>query len=115
MGNSFYSRSIGQQFTFANIAHKTVDGNIVTAVTGKRLRVLGFLFVTGSTATPVTFNSKGSSNGTAISAQFQNGANGGASGTPNELGWFETSLGEALTLTSGTGSTTGVHVVYQEI
>lgn len=112
---SYYSRLIGQRYAFANVSSATVDSTIVSAVTGKRLRVLGFLFITGSTATPITFNSKGSSSGTAISPQFSNAANGGASGTPNELGWLETNLNEGLTVTSGTGSTTGVLVVYQEV
>lgn len=112
---SYFLKSIGQQYTFANVSSATVDSNLITAIANRKIRVLGFLFVCGSTATPITFNSKGSSSGTAISPQFQNAANGGACGVPNDLGWFETNLNEALTLTSGTGSTTGVLVIYQEI
>lgn len=101
---------------FANIATATTDGNIVTAVTGKKIRVLAVAALTGATATAITFNSKGSGAGTAISPLFANGANGGEILNFNPLGWFETNSGEALTATTAAaGAATGVLVVYVEV
>jgi hypothetical protein len=99
---------------FANVSASQTDSEIVAAVTGRRIRVLAVVLLCGATATTITFNSKGSGAGTAITFQFQNAANSGAVLGDNEKGWFETSLSEALTVTTGTGSTTGVQVVYQE-
>jgi hypothetical protein len=99
--------------TFANVAAATTDGVIVAAQAGMKIRVLAVAVQTGSTATTVVFNSKGSGAGTAISMTFQNGANGGAVLPYNAAGWFETNRGEALTVTTGaTGSTTGIQIVY---
>lgn len=74
-----------------------------------------FGFVCGGTGTNATFNSKGSGQGTAISPLFANAANGGAVLPFHERGWFETELGEALTLTTGSGATTGVLVTYARV
>jgi hypothetical protein len=95
----------------ANVAHSQTDSEIVAAVAGKKHRVLAVAFVCGATATNATFNSAS----TAISMLFANAANGGAVLPLNELGWFETAAGEALTLTTGVGSTTGVQVVSVEV
>src|SRR4051812_41148711 len=64
---------------FANIAASTTDGPIVTAVAGKKIRVIAGVWQAGATATNITYNSKGSGAGTAISPLFAAGANGGAS------------------------------------
>lgn len=99
---------------FAAIAASTTDGEVVAAVSGKRIRVHALVFQCGGTATTATFNTKGTGAGSAISMQFQNGTNGGAVLPECETGWFQTVAGESLTLTTGTGSTTGVHVLYSE-
>ena len=119
---SYYYSNIGQQFAFANLASGTTDGTfskgdgtVLIAITGKKLRILSAIMVTAATATNVTFNSKGSGAGTPISALFANGANGGAVLQFNPAGWFETNVGEVLTATTGSGSTTGISIVYQEI
>lgn len=106
----------------AQIASATTDGALVTAVAGSRLRVYGFILSCAGTATTVTFNSKPAGAGTAVSATFQLGANGQlfvpiatietVDGYP---GWFQSAAGEGLTVTTGTGSTVGVHVVYGEV
>jgi hypothetical protein len=77
--------------------------------------VLSLAFVCGATATNATFNSKGSGAGVACSMLFANAANGGAVLPHNPLGWFETEIGEALTLTTGAGATTGVQAVVAAI
>ena len=99
---------------FVNATASQTDAAVVTAVSGKRLMVMSFRLHTGSTATAVTFNSKPAGSGTAISEQFQLGANGGRAESWNPHGHFLTSAGEGLTVTTGSGSTTGVGVNYIE-
>ncbi len=112
---SYYFQQIGQQFAFANVASGSTDTSLVTAVVGIKIRVIALVMVTAATATNVTFNTKPSGSGTAISCLFANGANGGAVLPFNPAGWFETNVGEGLTVTTGSGSTTGISVVYQEV
>lgn len=97
---------------FANVAASQTDSVLVSAVTGRKIRVYGAGSLSGGTATTVTFNSKGSGAGTAISMDWQNGANGGFVLPYSEAGWFETNTGEALTVNTGAGSTTGFQVLY---
>lgn len=100
--------------TFANVAVSQTDSSLVAAVTAKKIRVLAVVIVAGATAsTGVTFNSKGAGAGTAKSALFCAPANSGPTLGLNTEGWFETNAGEALTVTTGTGSTVGIQVVYQ--
>lgn len=103
------------KYAFANINASTTDGNIVTAVTSKKIRVLSFRIHTAGTATNVTFNSKPAGAGTAITELFACAANGGRAENYNPVGHFETAAGEGLTVTTGTGSTTGIGVTYVEI
>lgn len=109
------------QYAFVNVAASTTDSNIVSAISALvPIRVLGVMVMAGGTATDVTFNSKGSGAGTAISCKFACSANGGAvlplaPPTPEESmnsGWFQTLPGQALTVTTGSGSTVGIQVVY---
>jgi len=96
------------QYAKANIAASQTASELVAAVPGKKIRVLACAFVCGATGTNATLNSAS----TAISCLFANAANGGAVLPLNPLGWMETSEGEALTLTTGAGSTTGIQVIY---
>lgn len=100
---------------FANVNSGTTDANVVTAVPLKSIVVVGGFLVSGGTATNVTFNSKGSGAGNAITCLIANGANGGAVFPYNEQGWFRTVAGESLTITTGSGSATGVQINYLEI
>ena len=100
---------------FANIAASTTDGALVASVSGKCIVVDSCFLVAGATATNVTFNSKGSGAGTAITTLIANGANGGAVLNYNEQGWFNTNAGEGLTVTTGSGSTVGIQLTYREI
>lgn len=99
------------QYAKANVAASQTDSSLVAAVTGKRIRVLSFRVMTGATATNVTFNSAS----TAISETFACGANGGIASPWSPTGHFMTASGEALTVTTGSGSTTGIGVVYDLI
>ncbi len=103
------------KFAFANVAASQTDSSIVSAVAAKKIRVLSAYAVAGGTATTLTFNSKPAGAGSAISALFANGANGGEILPYSPIGWFETVAAEGLTVTTGAGSTTGIGVVYVEI
>lgn len=102
-------------FTFSNVASGATDSILVTGISGRSILVKAIACECGATATDITFNSKGSGAGTAISMLFANPANGGAVLGYSDGGWFKTSAGEALTCTTGSGSTTGIQVVYEVI
>ena len=99
---------------FANVAASSTDAALVTAVAGTTIKVLAVVAMAGGTATNITFNSKPSGAGTAISPLFALGINGAVTLTETENGdgWFESNVGEGLTCTTGAGSTVGVLVVY---
>lgn len=105
----------GAVSVFVNPAASQTDSVVVAAKTGTRINVLALFCIAGGTATNLTFNSKGSGAGTAISPLLANAANGGAVLPFNPKGWFTTNLNEALTLTTGSGSATGVGVVYETV
>lgn len=100
---------------FANINASTTDGNIISGIPGKCIRVVQLVAVCGGTATTITFNTKPVGAGVAISCLFANGANGGEVLGNNTDGWFTTNLGEGLSATTGSGSATGVQVGYVTI
>lgn len=86
-----------------NVAAGTATGELVALTALKKIRVLDMLMVTGATATDSTFKSAS----TAISPVIANGVNSGAMMPRNDDGWFETTAGEALNVTTGAGSSTG--------
>lgn len=83
----------------------------IAAVAGKKLRVIAMYLVAGGTATNVTINSASS----AITPLLALAANGSFVLPFSEAGWFETVAGEALTVTTGAGATTGGHILYVEV
>lgn len=96
------------QSVFEAVAASDTDEPIVAAITDRKIRVLGVVINHGdTTASSVTFNTASA----AISPAFKGPANGGFV-LPVGGGWFETNRGEALTVTTGAGSTTNIHVVY---
>ena len=103
----------GSASAFSNVAASQTDSSIVSAVTGKKIVVTGVYFVSGGTATNVTFNTKPAGSGTAITALVADATNGGAVLPYHPKGWFTTNLSEGLTVTTGTGSTTGIGVTYE--
>ena len=110
----------GATNAFANPAASQTDatltkeeGGTLAAITNRRIVVLAVFCVAGGTATTLTFNSKGSGAGTAITSLIANAANGGIVLNYNERGWFSTNIGETLTVTTGAGSATGINVVYK--
>jgi hypothetical protein len=110
------------QTAFANTAASTTDGNLTNAVTAAtlasvtgRVRVFAAFAQTAATATNITFNSKPAGAGTAIFPLMAAGINGGAVLPYNPKGWFTTKPNEGLTVTTGSGSTSGIAVVYDII
>jgi hypothetical protein len=100
----------------ANIAASQTDSSLVAAsTTGQRINVTAIAVLAGGTATDLTFNTKGAGAGTAISPLLANAANGGIVLPFNPKGWFTTNQNEALTVTTGAGSTTGILISYETI
>ncbi len=99
-----------------NIAASQTDTALVAAVAGKKLRVISMNMKAGGTATNITFNSKGAGAGTAISPLYALGANGDLVLPPDiTRGWFESAEGAGVSVTSGTGATTGIQCTYAEV
>lgn len=103
--------------TFKNVSSATTDSVVITAIPGRIIRVFGVAVNCGSTATSVTFNSKGSSSGVAISPNYSLGAYGAIvlpqpANISTRTVWFQTLSGESLTVTTGTGSTVGIQIIY---
>lgn len=99
----------------ANVAASQTDSSVVAAVTGKKLLILAYEIHCGGTATNLTFNTKPSGSGTAISPLWALGANSGRAPGWNQGGWYLTGTSEGLTVTTGAGSTCGVAVLYAEV
>jgi hypothetical protein len=101
---------------FKNTATNTTDDSYVAAQAGQRIRVTAVAIVAGGTAQSLTFKSKPSGASSAITPLFAFGANGGMVLPYNPDGWFDTVLGEGLTVTTASGgSTTGIMISYRLI
>lgn len=99
-------------YTFANVGASQTDAVLIAAIQNRIIIVKAVACLSGGTSTTITFNSKGTGSGTAISCAFANGASGGFVLPEADGGWFQTNPGEALTCTTGGGSTTGIQLVY---
>lgn len=108
-------------FAFANVTASSTDAALTNPITGaalasragQKIRVYAAFVVGDDTATDVTFYSNpDSGSSTAISPTLAFGSASGISLPYNPVGWFETKAGENLGVTTGTGSTQGVHIVY---
>jgi hypothetical protein len=99
------------QQVFANVPAATTDSVLLAAVPGRRIKVLSAVIQGGGTATTITFNSKGTGAGTAISATFALGINGNLPIPVGPSSWFDTVAGQALTCTTGAGATVGVQLI----
>lgn len=107
---------LGKLNSWINVAASQTDTSLVAAITGKKIRVLAVVINQGDTTpSTVVFNSKGSGAGTAKSPTFKAAANGGFVIPFSPEGWFETNAGEGLTVSTGSGSTTGILVVYDRV
>ena|SRR5690242_9639096 len=102
-----------------NLAASTTDGaftigTLPSALAGAKVAVYGVAINHGdTTASSVTFNSKPSGAGTAITCALKASPNGGFVMNPGSEPWFTTNKGEGLTVTTGAGSTTGIQVIWK--
>lgn len=111
--------------SFVNVAASQTDTNIVTGIDGKIIRVIGGFAIVAGTAMNLTFNSKGTGSGTAITSIMPCGINGGIAltlpaqsntGEPPHGYFKDTGKGEGLTVTTGAGATiVGITLTYVEI
>jgi len=99
------------KFYSGTTAASQTDSTIIAAVTSKILRVLAMVVQCGATATDITFESGTTTRIHKVPA----GANGGQSLGFNPVGWFQTASGAALTVTTGSGSSTEISIVYVEV
>jgi hypothetical protein len=114
MATASSSSGKGAQNAYDAIAASATDSVLVAGQTGTRVRVISLVINQGDTTpSSVTFNSKGSGAGTAISPPLKASANGGFVLPENTDGWFSTLAGESLTVTTGVGSTTSVLVTFE--
>ena len=103
----------GRKNAYDNIAASTTDSSLVAAVATKKIRVLAVVINQGDTTpSSVTFNSKPGGAGTSVYAVLKAAANGGFVLNENPDGWFETNVGEGLSVTTGAGSNTTVAVIF---
>jgi Flp pilus assembly protein CpaB len=102
------------QNAWLDLAAATGDQSIVAALSGKKIRVHAVFANNAGTLGTLLFES---GTATSISPTFDVVADGGGFVLPfNDVGWFETAAGAALTATTATGnSTTGVLVVYSVV
>lgn len=108
--------SRGRQNAYDAIAASQTDSVLIAAVSGRRIRVVSFIINQGDTTpSTVTFNSKGAGAGTSIFPPLKFAANGGIAAPELNPGYFHTKVGEALTATTGAGSTTGIAVVWEPV
>ena len=102
----------GGQNAYDAVAASQTDSVLVAAGAGKIVVTSVVINQGDTTPSTVTFNSKGSGAGTAVSPPLKAAANGGFVLPHNESGWFATNKDEALTVTTGAGSTTGIIITY---
>lgn len=93
------------------VAAADTDEELIAAVASKKLRILALAVQCGGVATVAEFQSGGSTRIHRVPA----GANGGQILPFNPVGWFETTSGASLTVTTGTGSSTDISGVYVEV
>jgi hypothetical protein len=105
--------AIVQQVKYASVACGTGDNEIVALVTGKKIRVLGYV-LSPAGAVVCKFQSNGVAELSneiqfvgAVLAPFSSGWNPG--------GHFETVMSEPLVLNLSAAVTTGCHVAYIEV
>jgi hypothetical protein len=95
---------------FVNGVGAATDTNVVTALPGRKIRVVGGWVSAGAAASTVQFNSKGSGAGTACAGLINLPINGifGLDGVV-----IQTNMSEGLTITTVGAGPTAVHVTYE--
>lgn len=106
--NRSINDTLNTKTAFVNPSTAT-DTAVVAAITGKGIRVHAVALLAGG-ANNVLFKSAT----TALCGTFALAANGGFVLPYNEAGWFVTTAGEALNLTTSAAVATGCTVIYSQ-
>lgn len=104
------------KYALATIVPAQTDSALVAAVAGKRIKVLSAVMQCSGATITTTFNTKPGGAGTAISPGFQFATNGNVVLPLNEKGYFQTAVGEGLSVTTGAsaGTNVGILIAYIE-
>ena len=105
------STTVTPKYFSETVAAADTDEELIAAVAGKKLRIVALVAQCGATGTDMTFESSTTTRKHKIPA----GANGGQVLPFNPSGWFETAVGESLTVTTGAGSSCEISGVYIEV
>lgn len=109
----------GRLNAFVTVAASQTDSAVVTAVANKKIRVVAMCINgTDAGASSVNFNTKPAGGGSAITPIFKvnNNTSLVLPATAHEgSGWFETNVGEGLTITSAAASAAVYMVVYEVV
>lgn len=98
---------------FATIAVSGSGNNtLVSAVTGKKIRVLNYVFMASGT---VNAKFQSGASGTDLTGLFYMVANTGASSGVNKYGHFETAAGSLLNFNLSGATAVGGHLSYIEV
>lgn len=89
------------------------DNTLVSAVTGKKIRVLAAFFTMTGTAVTIRFES--GAGGTALTGQMTPSQGQTITLPFNPLGWFETAAGSLLNLELGGAQSVDGALVYVEV
>jgi hypothetical protein len=101
----------GRRGYFDTVSAGATDSALVAAVAGQKIRVVSGLVSCGATPSSVQFTSKGAGAGTACGPVIANSIV-----LPEQRsGWFETNVGEGLSVTTGAGSATGIQVSVERV
>lgn len=90
------------------------DNTIISAVTGKKIRVLSLFIVNGHTSTQ-TVRFESGAGGTALTGQMILGANGDLILPYNPKGWFEAASGALLNMELSGATTVDGALSYIEV
>lgn len=91
---------------FATLA---ASGAVIAPVAGFKIRVLGFI-ASALAATAIKFQN--TTGGQDLSATFSLGNTGGLVVPVTPAGWFDTAVGDGLSLNMTVATTVGVQVIY---
>ena len=113
MDGNYYFGSDKLTVKYAAVSASGSGNNtVVAAVTGKKIRVLGFLLVS---ALAVTVQWQSGAGGTALCGVMSLGITAAVNSGISEAGLFETASGALLNLSLGGAVSVGGYVIYVEV
>ena len=97
--------------THVSVSASTTEGTLIAAVAGKKIRIISMFALCGETTTNVTLLS----NTTALTGTLVLPVAGTLPWQYNPAGWLDTTAGQALKVTTGTGATVEFVIDYVEV